>query len=66
MFQLRKKSPPAFAKQVPITSRGKKWFNISVHSVLKRKKQRNERVEQVRNQQFPTGMIQDEGQILHF
>ena len=36
------------------TVRGKKWFPQSVFSVLKRKHQRDMRVEQVRNKHFPT------------
>ena len=36
------------------THRGKKWFNSSVISVLKRKHQRDLRIEQIRNQHFPT------------
>ncbi len=36
------------------TIRGKKWFPQSVFSVLKRKHQRDMRVEQVRNKHFPT------------
>ena len=34
------------------TPRGKKWFNTSVHSVLKRKHQRDLRVEEQRNEKF--------------
>ena len=36
------------------THRGKKWFNSSVISVLKRKHQRNLRIQQIRHQHFPT------------
>ena len=36
------------------THRGKNWFNSSVISVLKRKHERNLRVQQIRNQHFPT------------
>ena len=36
------------------THRGKKWFNSSVISVLKRKHQRDLRIQQIRNQHFPT------------
>ena len=36
------------------THRGKKWFNSSVISVLKRKHERDLRNEQIRNQHFPT------------
>jgi len=36
------------------TIRGKKWFPQSVYSVLKRKHQRDMRIEQVRNKHFPT------------
>ncbi|MDC0072124.1 recombinase family protein [Gammaproteobacteria bacterium] len=35
------------------TPRGKKWFNTSVHSVLKRRNQRDFRVENQRNKQYP-------------
>ena len=34
--------------------RGKKWFNSSVISVLKRKHQRDLRIQQIRNQHFPS------------
>ena len=36
------------------THRGKKWFNSSVISVLKRKHEHDLRVQQIRNQHFPT------------
>ena len=37
------------------THRGKKWFNSSVISILKRKQhQRDLRVEEIRNKHFPT------------
>jgi len=36
------------------THRGKKWFNSSVVSVLKRKHESDLRIEQIRNQHFPT------------
>ena len=36
------------------THRGKKWFNSSVISVLKRKHEYDLRIEQIRNQHFPT------------
>jgi hypothetical protein len=35
------------------TPRGKKWFNTSVSSVLKRKHERDIRIEQVRNKEYP-------------
>ena len=35
------------------TERGNIWFNTSVHSVLKRKYQRDIRIKQVRNKKFP-------------
>ena len=35
------------------THRGKEWFNTSVFSVLKRKHQRDKRVEQVREKEYP-------------
>ena len=35
------------------TQRGKKWFNTSVFSVLKRKHQRDKRVETVREKEYP-------------
>ena len=35
------------------TIRGKKWFPQSVHSVLKRKHQRDMRIEELRNKEFP-------------
>ena len=35
------------------TPRGKKWFNTSVHSVLKRKHQRDNRIENQRNKKYP-------------
>ncbi len=36
------------------THRGKKWFNSSVISVLKRKHEHDLRIQQIRNQYFPT------------
>ena len=36
------------------THRGKKWFNTSVSSVLKRKHERDIMNEQIRNQHFPS------------
>ena len=36
------------------THRGRKWFNSSVISVLKRKHEYDLRIEQIRNQHFPT------------
>ena len=36
------------------THRGKKWFSSSVISVLKRKHERDLRIQQIRNQHFPT------------
>ena len=36
------------------THRGKKWFNTSVSSVLKRKHEKDLMNEQIRNQHFPT------------
>ena len=36
------------------TERGKKWFPQSVFSVLKRKRQRDERIENLRNRHFET------------
>ena len=36
------------------THRGKKWFNSSVISVLKRKHEHDLRINQIRNQHFPT------------
>ena len=36
------------------TLRGKKWFNSSVISVLKRKHEHDLRIQQIRNQHFPT------------
>ena len=35
------------------TNRGKKWFNNSVHSVLKRKKQREDRIINQRLKDYP-------------
>ena len=35
------------------TQRGKKWFNTSVFSVLKRKHQRDCRVEELREKEYP-------------
>ena len=35
------------------THRGKTWFNTSVYSVLKRKHQRDMRVEQLRKREYP-------------
>ena len=35
------------------THRGKEWFNTSVFSVLKRKHQRDMRVETVREKEYP-------------
>ena len=36
------------------TYRGKKWFNSSRYSVLKRKHEYDLRIQQIRNQHFPT------------
>ena len=36
------------------THRGKKWFNSSVISVLKRKHEHDLRIQQIRNQHFPS------------
>ena len=36
------------------THRGKQWFNTSVSSVLKRKHEYDLRIQQIRNQHFPT------------
>ncbi|MDA8978836.1 recombinase family protein [bacterium] len=36
------------------TIRGNKWFNTSVHSVLKRKRQRDERINNQRLEEFDT------------
>ena len=36
------------------TLRGKKWFSSSVISVLKRKHERDVRIQQIRNQYFPS------------
>jgi hypothetical protein len=38
------------------TVRGKKWFPQSVFSVLKRKHQRDMRIDELRNKKFPTKM----------
>lgn len=38
------------------TYRGKKWFNTSVSSVLKRKHQRDVRIEEVRKQEYQIQM----------
>jgi hypothetical protein len=35
------------------TTRGKKWFNTSVSSVLKRKHERDMRIEEIRNKEYP-------------
>ena len=35
------------------THRGKEWFNTSVFSVLKRKHQRDMRIEEVRDKEYP-------------
>ena len=35
------------------TTRGKKWFNTSVSSVLKRKHERDIRIEEIRNKEYP-------------
>jgi hypothetical protein len=35
------------------TQRGNQWLPQSVHSVLKRKSQRDTRVEDIRNKQYP-------------
>ena len=42
------------------THRGKKWFNSSVISVLKRKHERDLRNEQIRNQYFPSKVLKFE------
>ena len=36
------------------TARGNRWYNTSVTSVLKRKHQRDARIEEMRNKEFPT------------
>ena len=36
------------------TQRGKTWSNSSVHSVLKRRHQRDVRIEELRNKKYPT------------
>ena len=36
------------------TTRGNTWFNTSVSSVLKRKHERDLRIEEIRNQKFKT------------
>ena len=38
------------------TQRGNKWLPQSVHSILKRKNQRDTRVEELRNRQYPIKM----------
>jgi hypothetical protein len=38
------------------TQREKTFSNSSVHSILKRKKQRDERIESVRNQRYESSM----------
>ena len=38
------------------TQRGKEWFNTSVSSVLKRKHQRDVRIEEVRKQEYQIQM----------
>ena len=35
------------------TTRGKTWFNTSVSSVLKRKHERDVRIQEIRNQEYP-------------
>ena len=35
------------------TSRGKTWFNTSVSSVLKRKHERDVRIQEIRNKEYP-------------
>ena len=40
------------------TQRGKKWFPQSVYSVLKRKHQRDVRVEEVRGKEYPLQISQ--------
>ena len=35
------------------TPRGKTWFNTSVSSVLKRKHERDVRIQEIRNQEYP-------------
>ena len=35
------------------TPRGKKWFNTSVSSVLKRKHERDTRIQEIRNKEYP-------------
>ena len=48
------------------THRGKKWFNSSVISVLKRKHERDLRIQQIRNQHFPTKISKLEGNYYTF
>jgi len=36
------------------TTRGKKWFNTSVSSVLKRKHERDLRIQEIRNKEYQT------------
>ena len=38
------------------TQRNKTWTNSSIHSILKRKKQREERIEKVRNNRYESSM----------
>ena len=38
------------------TQRNKTWSNSSVHSILKRKKQREERIKEVRNKEYSVSM----------
>ena len=38
------------------TQRNKTFSNSSVHSILKRKKQREERIKNIRNKEYPVSM----------
>ena len=38
------------------TQRNKTWSNSSVHSILKRKKQREERIKNIRNKEYSVSM----------
>ena len=48
------------------THRGKKWFNTSVSSVLKRKHERDVLFDEIRNRHYPTKISKMELKYYHF
>ena len=48
------------------THRGKQWFNTSVSSVLKRKTERDDLVDNLRNKHYPSKVSKMELKYYHF